>query len=376
MEKPLNEEYVIRRIRQNKEINCVAIVVSSWHYLNALATIDYLMHRGKVQRSIVLVCPHNQAGLLLDSVLYESNLINNVEKVIFQYKSLPNWNEVVHYLKSKEAYEKEFYILRPVEPKIEFTANLWNKGIKRNYIHITIDEGLGYYLRDTAGWLKEKKVINNGISEKWNKIVGDAAKKYYSEIMLKKKGQLKVNTFFLKKGKKLDTNNLCVEYLGKIFKKVSKLYEYSNYDFYNNKLIICTQPFNDLGMVRNNADIKVIHDICDRAKERNIEVILKPHPRETNIEKYQSLCAYIDENNLVPLEAILAGLKSRPVGIIGVSTTTLVTAKVLWNIPTFSIIDVIGKKNFCNAVIEDINNFSKYFSDYVTNIHEIESIFQ
>lgn len=378
MEDLVDELYVIRRIKRNPDVNCVAIVVSSWHYINALANIGFLIQKGKVKKAIILICKHGQAGLIVDQTLYENSVNSNIENMLFHFRIQPHWRDVKKYLMDKEKYKRDFFILRPVEPKIEFTVSLWMKGVKRNYCQVIIDEGLGYYLRSTLGWYKETKIITSGQRGKKANILASYGKKFYINLMLRRKRQLRVNTFFItdKRRKQLKVNNICIKYLRDTFINVSRNYYHFNRSLYENKLIICTQPFNDLGMLRNNSDVKVIRELCAMAKQHGIGVVIKPHPRETIIEKYQDIGADIDVNNLIPLEIILAGLRKFPIGIVGISTTTLVSAKILWNIPTFSIINIVGKDNFDKSAIEDIRNFSKLFSEYVKILNRLEDMFE
>lgn len=375
MDKIADEKGVIRLIRQDKDINCIAIVISSWHYLNSLATINFLLKKRKVRKAIILACYHLQAGFIVDEHLWNAEVNSRIERKVFQFRFLPQWREIEDYLKEKKVKEKNFYILRAVEPSVEFATELWLKGLKRNFVHILLDEGLGFYLRTAKGWLNENKIINSKISISQKDIVKKMKRQLYIRVMLKKREQLIYNTFFKKKGKHLIVNHACIDYLHDVLEKSSCLYDYNDYSIYENKVVICTQPFHDLGQIKENADIEVIKQICGMAKEKNVGVIIKPHPRERDIEKYLKIGVNVDVNNLAPLEIIFAGLRNKPKAIIGITTTSLVTANVLWGINSFSIVKIIGEKNFNTEVKEDIENFPKLFSKYVRVLERISDIF-
>lgn len=361
-----DEKSVIRKIKKDKDVNGIAMVVSSWHYLNALATMEFLLQSGRIKKGIILARSHQQAGFIVDEKLWNADIDDRIERAVFHYRFLPGWKEVKGYLNERIANEKDFYILQPVEPRVSFAAELWRSGLKRNYVHIVIDEGLGGYLRTAKGWMNERKVIDPLASVSRKDIFRKWQHQCYINVMLKKRGQLLYNTFFMKKGKYLSVNLSCKKYLSNIFENASSLYDYADYCKYENKLVICTQPFHDLGQVDNNADIEIIEQICKEAKRANIGVIIKPHPRETDMEKYSIIAgAEVDANNLIPLEIIVAGLKRKPKAIIGITTTTLVTAGILWGINTISIVDIIKKENFHDEVMEDIDNFPRLFSQYV-----------
>lgn len=375
MENIMDEKDVIKILRRNKDINCVAIVISSWHYLNALATIDFLFEKKKIRKGIILACYHKQGGFIIDENLWNTNINCHIEKEVFQFGHLPQWKEVKAYLREEISDKKDFYILRPIEPTVGFSAELWFGGLKKNFIHIVIDEGLGFYLRSAKGWRNEHKAINHIDSISNKEVMKKWYQGLYSKIFLKKREQLLYNTFFIKRGKQLKVNPICKKNLNNILRILSNVYEYDDYSIYEDKLVICTQLFYDMGQTENGADIKQIKQICNIAERNNIKVIIKPHPREKDLDKYLNMGVEVDSSNLVPFEVIVAGLRNKPRAIIGITTTTLVTANVLWGINTISIVDVIGKNNFHKEVKEDIENFSKLFSKYVKVPQNMTSLF-
>lgn len=100
MNKIIDEYYVADRIRQEDQIDCVAIVVSSWHYLNALATISSFKTRKLVKKAIILAVQHGRSGFIVDTHLWEQNA-PDLEKYYFRTKDLPPLKDVARYLKAK-----------------------------------------------------------------------------------------------------------------------------------------------------------------------------------------------------------------------------------------------------------------------------------
>lgn len=374
MNKIIDEYYVADRIRHEDQIDCLAIVVSSWHYLNALATISSFKMRGLMRKAIILAVQHGRSGFIVDTHLWEQN-VPDLEKYYFRTKDLPPLKDVAQYLKAKAGENKAFYLLRSVGPSPELAAALWQAGIHRNFINIVIDEGLGYYLRNTKGWLLEGEKTNQSILKFVERMTKEWIYKIYTETTLTHRKQLLYHTFFLKRGRTLTINKECVACLRTVMAKATACYSQDNYDKYENKLIICTQVFHDLGQIHNNADMVIIKQICDAARKKHIGVVIKPHPRETDLNKYRCLGAEVDEKQSVPLEIILAGVKRKPLAIIGITTTSLVSAKVLWGIDTFSIIKLVGTKNFVYEVREDINHFPRCFSKFVALPNSVDDIF-
>ena len=72
------------------------------------------------------------------------------------------------------------------------------------------------------------------------------------------------------------------------------------------------------------------------------------------------------------MEAVLAGIYPKPAGIIGITTTTLVTAKLFWKIPTLSLARVIERESYQGRFVEEIDNFCRIFANIVQIPERIE----
>lgn len=365
MQAYIGDEDVIHMLRRDAEINYIAFVTSSWHYLCTLASLDVMYKQGKLKKGIILISEHSDAGYIIDNSLLNADLGMNIPKYNFKFTGLPKWDTVMKYLNSEVPVNKpEFYIFRPVGPKIEFSAKLWKKKVRENIVHIVTDEGLGVYLRSARGWMIEEK-IDLRSPQFWNQLQNRTWRKTYQEVALTKKKQLIYNTFFKDVDKRIYVNKTCVNGLRRILYNLQSAYDISAYEYYSDKIIICTQTYGEEHKINNNADVRKITEICKAAEKRNIAVIIKPHPREKNLEKYRKTGAVIDTNASVPLEIVLAGLRKPPKCIVGITTTVLLTAKILWNIDTYSLIRLMGSEAFSDKISEDINNFEKRFADYV-----------
>lgn len=374
MNKVIDESYIADRMRQEEQIDCLAIVISSWHYLHALATIRFLKAQGKVRKAIILAGPHGRNGIIVDQCLWESEE-TDIEKYCFQAKDLPPLQKVAKYLADKRIKGRDFYLLRAVGPSPELAAALWQTGLHRNYISVVIDEGLGYYLRNTKGWLLETGKQGWSRLEFAEKMFKEWMYQRYTKIALKCRKQLIYNTFFLRRRRKLTVNCECIDCLREVMEDAVHLYSHVEGTIYENRLIICTQVFHDLGQIRNDADMVVIRQICNEAEKNHIGVVIKPHPRETDIDKYRGLGAEVEENHGVPMEIMLAGLQRKPVALVGITTTSLVSASVLWGMKTFSIVGLVGQENFAREVREDIDHFPRIFAKYVTLPKTVNDIF-
>lgn len=353
---------LFRKIKREKDIDVLAIVTSSWHYLSALSTIAWLKRKKGVGKSIILVFEHPTDGYIIEPKLVMKNWFQDVETYCFKFGALASNAEVRKYLLHHEKDGKEFYILRPVMPKLEFSVKLYNEKVRKNIVHIVIEEGMATYMRDWKGWMFEE-VTTCDIAEVWKKLGERIWKKEAYRIMLAKRGEYIENILFVKRGKSFVQNRRAISYFKKILEKAANIYDLSSYKNYENSVIICTQTYGEQGRILKNDDIEVLKRLCRAMQGQGWNVIVKPHPREKNMNKYETLECEIDRNSSVPLESIFAGLSVKPRCVVGITTTTLVTAKLFWNIPAISIAKLINPDAYTKKIVGEVDSFCKIFGN-------------
>ena len=151
--------------------------------------------------------------------LWKADCNQYIQKEIFQFEHLPQWKQTKAYLREKVSDKRAFYVLRPLEPVAGFTAELGKGGGKRDFIHIVIDEGRGFYLRSAKGWRNERRIIGNNAFVSHKKELEKWYQTLLTRIYLKNRKQLIYHTFFKKEGKKLTVNPLCKKYLCNAFER-------------------------------------------------------------------------------------------------------------------------------------------------------------
>lgn len=358
----ISQTELIKKIKREKDIDFLAIVTSSWHYLSALSTIAWLKRKKGVRRGIILVFEHPTDGYVIEPRLVMTDWFPGLEAYCFKFGALASDAEVRKYLFHHEKDGKEFYILRPVMPKLEFSVKLYNENARKNVIHIVIEEGMATYMRDWKGWMFEE-VTTRDIAEVWKKLGERVWKKEIYRRMLAMRGEYLENILFVKRGKNLIKNKRAISYFKKILEKAADIYDFSAYKNYENSVIICTQTYGEQRRILKNDDMEVLKRLCRAMQEKGWNVIIKPHPREKNIHKYEVMGCEIDRNSGVPLESIFAGLNVKPRCVVGITTTTLVTAKLFWNIPAISIAKLIQTENYTKEIAGEIDSFCKIFGN-------------
>lgn len=369
----LSQTKLIQKLWRDKDIDYIAFVTSSWHFLSALSTISWLKKSKQVGKGIILICEHPAEGQIIDENILNKTWFEGQEIYTFRFSALVSDKAVMKYIMAHDSIGKPFYILRPIMPKLDFTVLLYDCGARKNIIHVILEEGMASYIRDWKGWLFEER-WTAGAGNVWKQFSNRTWKKFLYTKALKSRGEFIENTLFISKDGKLSANKRAITYLKRTIEELEDVYDFSRYSNYSNSVIICTQPYGEQNYILKGADIKIIRECCKMAIKKGYRVIIKPHPREKNLMKYEGMGAEIDVDNAVPLEAILAQAKPKPQYIVGITTTTLVTAQLFWKIPAFSVARLIEREAYSKELIGDIDNYCKTFSGMIKipqNIQEV-----
>lgn len=373
----------LERLIKTQKINFIAFVQTPWHALGVDAFIKYKEEKGSHLVGTVCVMSHAQAGMILDekSFSYENC---DIEVVYYTdgvrtsvIKKIKNAVCNSQSLIQKNIANKEFYILATVHPKYQ-----WHSYIAQNCdkkaVSVLIDEGLGMYMRNTQDWLMEtwsgKSRVLKKIKYTYEFCIGNPSK----EKILEANNSLMYFCLFIPDNMRV--NYECVAY----YKKVLKLNESRNYSeakglsFYENAVVINTQPYFDEGQIIGDSDINLIEQICTLCGNRGIKVVLKPHPREKSIDRYTAIKnCIVDTNFAVSQESIISCLDSKPRLLVGLCSTTLISMDLFYGVKTVSLIHCISYDGVKKKMRTDLQKFEKVFGNTVccpNNIPELEMI--
>lgn len=360
----ISQSQLVRKLKRDRNIDYLAIVTSSWHYLSALSTIKWLKEKRGVVKGIILVAAHPKDGYIINEEILKQSQTDDQEIYDFKFGALAASWEVRSYLLKRREKGKPFYILRPVMPKLEFSVFLYNSDVRKNIVHITIEEGLATYMRDWRGWAFEE-LKSFDLPGLWNQVSMRTWKKVLCEILLRKNSEFIENTIFVKRKNELIENKRSIYYLKKTLNQLARKCDLTGYEYYSDSIIVCTQPYGEQNGILQNADLKAIEGLCEIANEMECRVVIKPHPREKDINKYEKIGCIVDQKGDIPLELILGGVFPKPRCVVGITTTTLITGKLFWNIPSISLARLVGRENYAKEVLPEIDNFCSTFSNMV-----------
>jgi hypothetical protein len=145
--------------------------------------------------------------------------------------------------------------------------------------------------------------------------------------------------------------------------------------------IIVTQPFSEYGQVPLEYELNLTETVVNIIVQKGLSVAIKPHPRET-MDKYTSILTKFKSEQIeliqqkAPVEDFFLTLN--PVCVIGYTSTSLVNARVLYNVPAISMINILLETSNDGLLNVSGNEFKKLTSDinifYINSLEEIEDI--
>ena len=359
-----------KAIDEDKRINFLAFVQTPWHALGVDAFIRFKEESGIKLHGFVCILSHAQAGIILKESSFSFDLADieivhytdgTKESPIVKIKNNLSISNTIKFLhKSGD----DFFILSTVYPKYQWHAYIARNCQGRRPVSVLIDEGLGMYMRNMNDWIMEtwssKERLYKKLKYTYEFCFGSPQK----EKWLKKKKEFV--SFGLFNTVDMSLNNNVVEYYKKVLNNANKQINDVFVSCYENAIVINTQPYFDEGQLTEDSDINLIKHICLLCAKKGFSVVLKPHPREKNIERYDGIdnCV-IDSNFTSSQESIISNLKIKPRLIVGLCSTTLVSLRLFYGIKTASVMHCISSKGMGKKMNNDLIKFEKVFGKTV-----------
>lgn len=369
--KTYTEAEIIEKIHSREEINFLAAAITPWHALGIDANIYLLQQQGIQLKGYIMIVSHPVTGTAINENNFTQLEQGEIEVVIvkeeksdkrFISRLIKKYNKYNYYIfrdKKKMNLSEILYWLVPLMPSYELIPNVDKKGFCKKVITILVDEGLLTYLDTSYNrcyWTFRECGKRAGIASIWHIWIRNKFFLY----QLERSHAIVYRQLFCKSGNDMRPNDEVINAYRKTLKKECIK---SDLKIYENSAVINSNMLYELGVISKRIDIEIYRQICDIFKRINVNVVLKPHPREKEIDEYSSLECYIEGRNKIAQESIFASLETLPICLIGFDTTTLVSAKILFDIEGISLNRLLDMKYVNDK--KRFQNFNKTFSSIV-----------
>ena len=333
-------------IRQTPDINFVAFVKTPWQLHGVNAFLYSLISDHITPKGIVCMEKNAQYGFVINEA--QCRLVaDGVQCVRYDYfagrkgayakvkNALSTWKACVW--ERRERGGEPVYLLQCLEPNYHLFAFVTG-ALQRKAVSVILDEGLGVYIRSKREMVREALSYHHSLLKKVKICYNHYIKRPVLSAAMKRHGRVIDFQLFERTGNDLVRRDSVVACYSKIWKLTAMPVPREEAALYQGAVVINTQPFFEMGQIKNDEDLRIIEGIAKACLELRCKCVIKPHPRENHLERYEKIQGLtVDANQSISQEALLAALPALPLLIVGFSSTTLVTTRLFFGVRTMSL---------------------------------------
>ena len=344
------------KLKLFEEQDAIALVTTQWHLMGVFS---YLIGKHGNLNNIkiaIIIMPHPINGYLFDLKNFQddSNILIikrcDVKQNSLRYFKLPFFlmNTII-------PIKKDIEFIIPRNISVNMLLNIINIRmlLNKKLRIICVDEGIGTYFSkevwkrcsESEGGYGLFTAIKSNVSQ-WLKNIMNVTE----WNLMDKSDTLVANEEVVsnyRKAIELIAKNSYKEVLSDVtellsFKKVA---------------ILVSQPWTETGQFLLEEEVEIISKTILYLSVHNYEVFIKLHPRD-EMEKYKKveICNSKILSGNVPIEVIFSCLRKDDI-VVGYSSTALITAKVVFGIEAFTILDRLDYKDKENMMSQSFEEF-------------------
>lgn len=359
------------------DINFIACAITPWHAIGVNALLKRLQDKGvKINPLFIVIQSPNKEYLLgVSSFNFETEHVYSID---YSKKNSSKFNHitgplhsVINFLKNSKLskHQSEIYIANPWYP--DFTRANWileyNKNLKIKYC--VFDEGVATYIPSSEPVLKAFKATKSYVKA-FLFIYSFYIQNKFLYALIKKSSNFMNMNLFIKSNKALILNEVAIKYYRKILNR--SISPNTNIDNFSSTVLIGTMAF-PRNCIYNNEDLIFLKKLVGHIKAQGYTPVIKPHPRENDsLTHYADLnCRILDRSTALEM---LFNSKFKPKAFISFSSTSLINAKLFYDINCMSIINLLNLENFHKTYKDEMTSFKKVFTDKIFFPNSINEI--
>ncbi len=368
-------KYISKVIEKDKNINFVALARTPWHAMGCNAALLKMKANGERLNGILLFAKDNYKAekpmiskadfSLLDENDIKYSIFYQDSDNVFSNSKIQNLKkkaEIFKYFIKHKKGSRKIYILSPFHINDIFVAEIKSDVPDADIVNIVIDEGLGIYMRSNFNWAVEQYQNTHSLKKAVLMLINMQKKKLFNYLSLKRNEFINNNILVKNKGR-FEENRQITKY----YKQVIDAGRISSdkYGRYENAVVISAQLYFENNQIKNDADLVFYKKIISVLAEKGIAVVFKPHPRDKDLTRYNSLGCFVDTDNTVSQETIIASLNIKPLAVLSFTSTSLVTSKLFYGVKTVSLNNLLKKDDVQLTLQNEFSNFEKTFGSIV-----------
>lgn len=370
----MNIDDVAYLIAHRPQCNFLAMAITPLQAVGVNAAIMYLKNNNIRINGYILVAAHPDTGRVLtrDNFIIDNDEIECIDfeyvfskrKTIYKLLTL-RCKTLIECIGQKR--KRKFYIVWT-----EVYNNLYycisRKLDQHSVVFFKIDDGAASYLSNFNLRLSNFKAVSNSrlsTIKAYIKAGCFAIFSFFYEYFLTCNGNYLSGTIFRKiyangKVKLVRNTNFIKYYVTALGKNKNANYEFGCDDY----ILINTQCLKECGLIKNHEDFEIYDKVSGIIKRIGCHILLKPHPREKDLSRYENLGWEIIKSPFSQ-EELLSNCNSLPRCIISIYSSTLLNVYGLFNIPVVSLAKILLKKDITNALEMELKRYIKMYNEIV-----------
>lgn len=367
----MKEHELINLIKEHPDWNFYALALTPWQALGIDACIESLNNKGIEVAGCVLITKHPITGACIDEKIFTNRnvcykYIDKIELERSFIKLIKNYFFTI--LSVIFAPSGNIVYIAYFDEIIITWARLIKNALDKKVCYLCCDDGVGCYITFKNQNFAKDLVSANTFVACFHFIVSILAEIIHGLIIkILKKNKCFVNRCLLKKEQShYVPNKKVIQSYRKILKEQRNRNAAESLDIAD-KIILCTQPLKHFGMTRNDEDMEVYDFFLKTMNEMGLikYVVIKPHPREKDVERYQKYGCGILEGKPEAIESIISRSKGKPYMVVSTNSSSMISVKLLFDIETISLARFLLNTSLNKWVKKDVRKYIDAFGSIV-----------
>lgn len=367
------DEFLIE-LNHNRNCNFIAYAMTYLHADSVDATIKYIQSLGIDVVGYVLIMEHHITGKILSKEDFLCAANNHIEFIYLNSKSIT----VKSFFDTIKAYSmtlcgaannkknrKDIYLAFP-DLDIFWAREVGGIFSDKNMKYVILEDGAASYMNDIVRRLcffEEEEAAQYNIllrTVKRTKIVVRTWMTTVLEKLLYKRKRLVYGTIFctnIKKGTVISKNLQWAPFFLDVYKEKGLSLQSKILDDFVCDVLINTQCLEENKATDGQVDFELYKKCIRILDQHHLSIVLKPHPRELNVQKYVQLQCRVCDGIKASQEIILASLPQKPKCIVSIYSSTLLNVQGLFEVPAVSLAKIVLKENISDSLRETLLDF-------------------
>ena len=368
---------IIQMLNLNVTINFLGIAVTIQQANGIDAFIYHSQRNGLDLNGYVLLCAHSNTGRCINKYSFV-NKSNHISYLDFEYKynkhkkpsSILGRLYSLH--SAKKNIGKRVIYIALTEINYEWIFLIEKNVINSKIVFVLLDDGGGSYANKYKDIL-QFEIYNNPKQSIIESILRVKIRVGYLEILKKqfeKNNRFIDNRLFLVKAtdkcQVFLKNEEVAESYYNIYHNISKLIPKDDIKMFEDAIVINTQCLQENNITNGFVDFELYRNVVNNLNNMGLDIVLKPHPREQNLEKYVHFKCNVYMNKSYSQESIIAGTTKKPICIVSVFSSTLLNANSIFGIPAISLAKILIKdKSISHIFKNQLKDFIKQYNEII-----------